>query len=81
MNDKVTPFPQYRMLSNGKSFYKITDDRNFEEIQIFGSKSIRHKIAAEQYPEMLKIQDMLRGHEGFYVEIPEEKWIQVESGL
>ncbi len=74
MNDKVTDFPQYRMLSNGKSFYKITDDRHFEEIQLLGSKTISHKITAEQYPEILKIQDMLSGHEGFYLEIPAEKW-------
>lgn len=74
MNYKVTDFPQYRMLSNGKSFYKITDDRHFEEVQVLGSKLIRHKITAEQYPEILKIRDMLSGHEGFYVEIPAEKW-------
>lgn len=79
MNHKVTHFPQYRMLSNGKTFYKITDDRHFEEIQLMGSKKIKHAITAEQYPEMLRIQDMLDGFDGLYVTILEEKWVEVDN--
>ena len=63
--DKNTDFPQYRKLSNGKTFYKILDDRNFEEIQQMGSKFIKHKIVAEQYPEILRIKDMLELQEPF----------------
>lgn len=74
MNDKVTDFPQYRMLSNRKTFYKIIDDRNFEEIQLMGSRVLHYKIKAEQYPEILKIQDMLNGFEGLYIEIEAEIW-------
>jgi len=69
MNDKGTHFPQYRMLSNGKTYYKITGDRNFEEIQIMGSRLVRHVFIAEQYPEILRIKDMLEGYEGIYVTI------------
>lgn len=77
MNPKVTAFPQYRMLSNGKSFYMISDERHFEEIQILGSKLIRHKVVAEQYPEMLRIQDMLSGFDGAYQVIDAEKWQEI----
>jgi hypothetical protein len=59
MDSKNTDFPQYRKLSNGKTFYKIIDDKNFEEIQIMGSKRMKYSTVANQYPEMLRIKDML----------------------
>ena len=74
MNNKVTDFPQYRMLSNGKSFYKITDDRHFEEVQRIGSRISRQQFTAAQYPEILRIQDMLGGMDGIYLTIDEERW-------
>lgn len=74
MNDKVTHFPQYRMLSNGKSYYKITDDRNFEEIQRMGSRLIHHVFTAEQYPEILKIRDMLECYEAIYTIVSDTEW-------
>ena len=36
MLDKGTDFPQYRKLSNDKVFYRIVDERHFDEIQIIG---------------------------------------------
>lgn len=66
MLDKGTDFPQYRKLSNDKVYYRIIDDRNFDEIQIIGSKAQLRNIKAMQYPEILRIQDMLSyGIEGF----------------
>jgi alpha-mannosidase len=34
MIDKGIQFPQFRMLSNRKSYYKITDATHFQEIQL-----------------------------------------------
>ena len=66
MSDKVIDFPQYRKLSNDKVFYQILNDREFHEIQIIGSKAQLHKIEAKQYPEMLRIKDLLEYElEGF----------------
>lgn len=59
MSDKVTDFPQYRKLSNDKVFYRINNDRQFDEIQIIGSKARLHTVEAFQYPEILRIQDLL----------------------
>jgi hypothetical protein len=59
MKDKNTDFPQYRKLSNGKSFYKINSTAHFEECQIMASKVFYFEIHAVQYPEMLKINDLL----------------------
>ncbi|PWL28109.1 MAG: hypothetical protein DCO96_09025 [Fluviicola sp. XM-24bin1] len=65
MSHKVTDFPQYRKLSNEKVFYRIRDDRNFDEIQIVGSRASLFSMEAKQYPEILKIQDLLSLAEGF----------------
>jgi hypothetical protein len=59
MMDKITDFPQYRKLSNGKTFYKIVDERNFEELQLMGTRVLHYNTTAEQYPEILRIGDML----------------------
>ncbi len=59
MNDKVTSFPQYRKLSNNKVYYQIVNERCFNEIQLIGEKAQLYRIEARQYPEMLKIRDLL----------------------
>ena len=58
-------FPQYRKLSNEKVFYKISDDRSFEEIQLMGKGANRYCFVAEKYPEVLRIMDMLSCTEGY----------------
>ena len=52
-------YPQYRKTSNGKNWYKILSDKRFVEIQVIGSKTVEYEITANQYPEMVRIQDML----------------------
>jgi hypothetical protein len=80
MNDKNTDFPQYRKLSNDKTFYKIQSDRLFEEVQLMGSKVFRYVVEAKQYPEILKIQDMLQLEEP-YLTISEEEFTQKTAVL
>lgn len=72
MSYKVTDFPQYRKLSNEKVFYRIRDDRNFDEIQLVGSRGTWFSMEAKQYPEILKIQDLLNESEGFVQSTQEE---------
>jgi hypothetical protein len=38
----------------------------FAEIQLIGSKAIKTKIIAQQYPEKLKILDLIEGSE-YYI--------------
>ena len=42
--NKDTVFPQYRKLNNGKAYYKIVSENEFEELQITISWSIIHLI-------------------------------------
>jgi hypothetical protein len=72
MKDKITDFPQYRKLSNGKTYYKITDERNFEEVQLMGSRVLQYRTTAEQYPEILRISDMLAAEEPYQIATKEE---------
>lgn len=78
MINKDIQFPQFRMLSNKKSYYKITDERHFQEIQISGSRKNVFEFHATQYPEMLKIKDMLECLDGIYVEISAETWQEID---
>ncbi|MFK7785287.1 MAG: hypothetical protein AB8B56_09230 [Crocinitomicaceae bacterium] len=73
MNNKGRDFPQYRKLFNEKAFYKITDDRHFDEIQVVGSRKMTYSFTAEKYPEILRIQDMLDLASG-YLECTEEQY-------
>ena len=71
-------FPQYRKLSNEKAFYKIVDERNFEEIQLIGSKKLIYSTYAEQYPEILRIKDMLNCLNDFFIISTEEEWNNIK---
>lgn len=58
-------FPAYRKLSNNKSFYKILSESEFEEIQLVGSSSIKTKISAQKFPEIIRIKEMISLSEPF----------------
>ena len=72
MEDKNTDFPQYRKLSNNRCFYEILNERHFREIQLIGARAVLHDVKAEQYPEMLRIMDMLALQEPYLISDAEE---------
>jgi hypothetical protein len=74
MEETKWKYPEYRKLATNRTFYKIIDDRNFEEKQMIGSSIAFYKIHAVQYPEILRIQDMLNLHEGIYLLSNKEEW-------
>jgi hypothetical protein len=65
-------FPQFRKLENEKSFYEIIDERHFIEKQLIGKQVFIIHIEANQYPEILRIQDMLNCTEGFLLSTKED---------
>jgi len=75
-----TPFPVYRKLANGKSFYKIINDTSFLELQLMGTKILRYKVTAKQYPELLRIKDMIELMHGFE-EISEEEFAVMHNKI
>jgi hypothetical protein len=72
MDYKGMDFPQYRKLTNEKAFYRINDARNFDEIQRIGARVNIYHFHAEQYPEILLIQDMLDLTESYLVSTKRE---------
>ena len=65
MSDKNTEFPQFRMMTNGRRFYRIDDARSCIELQLMGDKVFKFEFKATKYPEILLIQDMLQCSEGY----------------
>ncbi|HRO75467.1 MAG TPA: hypothetical protein PLP27_04905 [Crocinitomicaceae bacterium] len=66
-------FPQYRKHKNGKNFYKINHAKHFDEIQLIGTRKLHYTINANQYPEMVRIMDMLNLEEPFVLS-DEKEW-------
>ncbi len=58
-------FPIYRKSSNDRNWYKIIDEKHFIEVQKVGERYFSFEIEAQQYPELLRIQDMINCEEGF----------------
>jgi hypothetical protein len=79
--NKDTVFPQYRKLNNGKAYYKIVSENEFEELQIMGSKVFYHKFKVEQYPDLLRIKDMIDLYEGLFELVDEEVYQKVYSRI
>jgi hypothetical protein len=68
-------YPIYRKLRNNRSFYKIIDSKNFEEIQIIGTKRRYQFIEAKQYPDLLFIQDLIAFNHLGILESSEKEWL------
>jgi hypothetical protein len=72
-------FPQYRRYTTGSSYFKIVDERNFIEVQFVGDKVVLYKVTAHQYPEILRIQDMLNYQLDGVVEMDEDEIVNFEA--
>lgn len=59
-------FPQYRKRFDNKSYYKIINERTFEEVQLIGDKVFIHNIKAEKYFEIIRIQEMIEAEGEMY---------------
>ena len=69
-------FPQYRKSLNGKHFYKIISEIEFEEIQLIGGKYLFMKTVAEIYPDKMRIQDMLHSDTGLFQVITDREFVE-----
>ena len=74
-------FPTYRKYKNSKTFYKIINENSFEEISFIGEKAFLYQIKADQYPEFLRIQDMLNCLDDIWEEIDEESYEKQKNSI
>jgi hypothetical protein len=52
-------YPLFRKRTDGKTFYKIFSDLEFEELKILGKKYTILRTTATQYPEKLYIMELI----------------------
>jgi hypothetical protein len=72
-------FPVFRKLNNNRSYYNIINDREFEEIQVIGSKRKYYRHLAKQYPEILLIQDLIHFTNEGIKESNNEEWMKIAN--
>lgn len=62
-------FPRCFRYLNGKTWVKVISDHVFEEIQIIGNRYQHSIIHAEQFPEKMRIREILEGNESYLEEV------------
>lgn len=72
-------FPVYRKYKNGKSYFKIINPRQFEAIQLIGSKKFRKVIDAVQLPERNFVYDLLFTYADMADEISAQEYDKIKS--
>lgn len=75
-------FPVYRKYKNNKSYFKIINPLEFEQIQVVGAKKIVSHTEAKLFPERSFVHDLIFNYkemaeeigEGEYMAIMNKKW-------
>jgi hypothetical protein len=80
MNKNDIHFPQFRRMTGRDVWYKIHSLTAFDELQLIGSRLVKYTITAEQYPEKLRILDMLSCQEPF-TEVTAIDYEEIEKQL
>jgi hypothetical protein len=79
MNATKMDFPQYRKYSNGRSYFRISSEKDFEELQFIGDRVVWYRVLAHQYPEMRTIKEMLDLHEGRWERINAIEYASIQK--
>ena len=72
-------FPQYRKYVGVETYFKITSDSHFVELKRVGKTFVRTEVDALQYPEKLRIQDMLECRDGAWEIVSEADFQSIET--
>lgn len=75
----MNKFPLYRKYTNNETYFKILSENEFEEIQKVGDKVLIYHIEAIQFPEKLRIKDMIDCREKIWIELSEEEYEQTKK--
>ena len=67
-------FPVFRRTGDGTHLYRIEGMDRFTELQRIGKRWVVHEIAAEAYPEKVRIMEMIDGDQGRYLPLSEGEW-------
>ncbi len=64
-------FPLYRKYPNNKSFFKLLNENEFEEIQFIGDKGFIFRFKAKILPDRYLIRDM--------IDLKDKAWVEINS--
>jgi hypothetical protein len=74
MNFEDMKFPVYRKYKNNKSYFKIINPTQFEEVQVIGSRKIIKLTEARLFPEKMFVKDLVMNYKEMAEEITEEEY-------
>jgi hypothetical protein len=74
-------FPIYRKYKNGKNYFKILNEAEFEELQLVGASVFYKKTTARQFPERLFIRDLLLAYNDMAVASSEEEFEKIRQRI
>ena len=72
-------FPVYRKYKNNKSYFKIINAHEFEQIQVVGAKKIVSHTQAKLFPEKSFVHNLIFNYEEIVEEITEREYIKVRN--
>jgi hypothetical protein len=78
MNTEIT-FPVYRKSKTGSSLYRILSYYLMEEYQIVGTKVFYFEVHARQYPDMLRIREMITLTDGVSLPATDKEFGELSS--
>ena len=64
-------YPYYRKLNGLDIWYKIVSETEFHELKRIGERLVLEVVVAVQYPEKLRIQDMIQAEGEHFVKTDE----------
>ncbi len=80
MQTSIT-YPQYRKYLNGHNFFKIISDKEWEEIQVMGSKYSIHQFKVSIFPDRNYLYDMTFDYEKNWVAIDNAEYEKIKANI
>lgn len=78
---KTITYPQYRKYSNGKSYFKVISEYEFEEIQILGNKKTLHHFTANILPDRNYINDLTYEYHNHWVVCDRDEYESLKATI
>lgn len=72
----MSSFPRYLKYPHERTFFKVTSETTFTQLDIIGTAYHLHEFTASVYPDRVLIQDMLQRKDGYWVDSSEEEYLQ-----
>ncbi len=75
----LTEFPLFRKYCNAQTHFKVESKKVLIERQIIGEKYFETKIIARQFPEMLKIRELIERSNKIYCTSTQEEFESISK--